>query len=310
MSAEKRRGLIKGVAAAYVMNGALSFFLFNSLLFSILTPLPQIFCHIRMGRWAGFSLPIILFIANSLTGFGSGVSYLVQFALPGILISEAIKRGFSIEKGFTIAVTATLAAALLTLSVVASDKGVTSEEAVSQFFEKMVTQSITFQKKEGGDKEALKEVEKLAPTVIEFMARIHHALIAISIMATLWLNILLLTMLMRNKEMPSPFGDLSKWKAPEKLVWGVVAGGVMLIAGSGTLQVAGISVLLLLFVIYFFQGMAIISFYFRKKKLSGPLKGMGYLFIIWYLGVLVAIMGLFDLWADFRRLSAPKEQGM
>ena len=82
----------------------------------------------------------------------------------------------------------------------------------------------------------------------------------------------------------------------------------MLFPASVT-KLIGLNVLLILMTIYFFQGMAIISFYFRKRAVPGLLKGFGYFVVIRYMSVVVAFIGLFDIWVDFRKISQPKLKG-
>ncbi|RLC27378.1 MAG: hypothetical protein DRH32_10360, partial [Deltaproteobacteria bacterium] len=54
----------------------------------------------------------------------------------------------------------------------------------------------------------------------------------------------------------------------------------------------------------FFQGIAVISFFLEKKNAPRPLRIAVYgMMIIWQaLLPAVSVLGLFDIWADFRKL--------
>jgi uncharacterized protein YybS (DUF2232 family) len=57
-------------------------------------------------------------------------------------------------------------------------------------------------------------------------------------------------------------------------------------------------------VIYFFQGIAIVSFYFDKKGFPKILRGIlyGLIALQQFVLLLVIAAGFLDLWIDFRRL--------
>ncbi|MEJ2284026.1 MAG: DUF2232 domain-containing protein [Desulfobacterales bacterium] len=73
---------------------------------------------------------------------------------------------------------------------------------------------------------------------------------------------------------------------------------------QAAIKVIGINGLLILMTIYFFQGMAIVSFYFDKKGLPRFVRVFLYTLIALQQLILLAVIGLgfFDLWVNFRRL--------
>ena len=298
---------LRGQVSTYLFNLALSMMLFQSVILSPFTPLPQMFCYLRLGRWAGLSIPLIVFALFSLAGTGTGFSYLLQFALPGILLSEAIRRGYSVERAFFVAVATVLVLSLSSLAFVASERGLSSRDLVAGFVERVLDETIAFNEKAVGSKEQVREFKRAAPVVVEIVSSLYYSLAAIALMVTLWLNVMGLSRIARSSGMAPPFGALSKWKAPEHLVWGAVAGGIAVLSGHDLAEQLGINLLLLLFVIYFFQGMAIISYMLKKREVSAFLKGAAYILAVWYFSVIVALVGLFDIWADFRKLSPAKE---
>ena len=254
-------------------------------------------------------MPFLIFVFMGFVGSGVGLSYLLQFAIPGVVLSESIIKRYSVEKSFLLALAATVAAIMLFLSLYASGQGLDVSALVKAGVQSMVDQVIAFNKEARGTQEHLREFEKVAPLAVEGIARIYYSLITIIIMFMLWCNILGLSRIMKRVGGASPFGDLSKWRVPEYFVWGVIAGGIALFAGVDSLVSLAVNLLLVLFVAYFFQGMAIVSYFFNRKELSGFLKGIVYafIFVMWYLAIVVAVIGLFDLWFDFRKLDSPKE---
>jgi uncharacterized protein YybS (DUF2232 family) len=82
-------------------------------------------------------------------------------------------------------------------------------------------------------------------------------------------------------------------------------GGFLLFVPSSGLRFLAANVLLVLGTVYLFQGLAIAAFYFEKWKLPRFLRAVIYAFLLLQqfatLGVI--LVGLFDIWLDFRRLS-------
>lgn len=304
-----RANPLNSIASVYFFCLVLSLFLFQSVIFSVFTPLPQIFCYLRLGRWAGLSMPFLIFIIAGFAGSGAGLGYLLQFAIPGVVLSESILKRFSVEKSCFLALGATVAAIMIFLSLYASAKGLGVAEAVKTAVQNAANEAIVFHEKTGNSQEHIREFKELASFIVETVPGIYHSLVVIIIMFMLWVNILGLSQVMKRVGASPPFGDLSHWRSPEYLVWGVIAGGISLFAGIDFLKVPAVSLLLVLFWIYFFQGMAIVSFFFKKKEVPGFLKGIGYFFIVSNLAVLVVALGLFDLWFDFRRLGHPMKPG-
>jgi uncharacterized protein YybS (DUF2232 family) len=70
------------------------------------------------------------------------------------------------------------------------------------------------------------------------------------------------------------------------------------------LKLIGINGLLVACVIYFFQGIAIVSFFFEAKRFPRLLRVMIYSLIAvqQILALIVIGIGLFDLWLDLRKL--------
>jgi uncharacterized protein YybS (DUF2232 family) len=83
----------------------------------------------------------------------------------------------------------------------------------------------------------------------------------------------------------------------------------MLVIPERTVKLFGINGLLILMTIYFFQGIAIISFYFEKKRFPRLLRIVLYSLIALQQVVLLVVVGLgfFDMWLNFRKLGVEKK---
>jgi uncharacterized protein YybS (DUF2232 family) len=97
------------------------------------------------------------------------------------------------------------------------------------------------------------------------------------------------------------------WKAPDFLVWGVIGCGAALFLPATAINVIGQNGLLILMAVYFFQGIAIVSYYFEKKRLPRFIRFFLYALIAVQHLILLAVIGLgfFDMWVNFRRSKKP-----
>ncbi len=92
------------------------------------------------------------------------------------------------------------------------------------------------------------------------------------------------------------------WRLPEGLVWaGIALGFAVLVAPARPAAIAG---LLFFGVLYFFQGLAVLACLLERWQLPMLLRVTAYAVILLqaYGMVLVAVLGLADVWADFGRL--------
>ena len=68
------------------------------------------------------------------------------------------------------------------------------------------------------------------------------------------------------------YEKLNQWQAPDLLVWAVIGSGLLMLFPASATKLLGLNVLLISTTIYFFQGIAIVSFFFEKIQIPRFLK--------------------------------------
>jgi uncharacterized protein YybS (DUF2232 family) len=98
--------------------------------------------------------------------------------------------------------------------------------------------------------------------------------------------------------------NLNQWKAPDYLIFGVIAASIVIFLPLGVLKLLAVNCLIILMFVYFFQGIAVVSFFFHKKSAPFALRFFFYALIaVQPLFLLLVIgFGLFDTWINFRKL--------
>lgn len=156
------------------------------------------------------------------------------------------------------------------------------------------------------------EVEAQArSTVLELTVRLTPALAALGLTFMALVNLLLFWRWVgRGRLDYSLFGDLSRWHAPEWLIWVLLGGGFGLFAPVAAVKTLGLQPFVWAAGIYMCQGLAILAFYLKLLAMPSALRGV--IYVIATLQPLFAASlcaaGVFDMWIDFRRLKPPSEQ--
>ena len=108
----------------------------------------------------------------------------------------------------------------------------------------------------------------------------------------------------------SLFGDLSRWSAPEWMVWLLLASGFGLFIPVSAISAIALNGFICIGAVYFCQGLAIIGFYFQSLAVPSIVRGIIY-FVVFaqpVVAALVGVAGVFDMWIDFRRLKPPSPE--
>ena len=123
-----------------------------------------------------------------------------------------------------------------------------------------------------------------------------------------WLNVVLARQLYALLGWGEPDPPLYHWVAPEWLIFLLVGAGFLLLVPITAVRFTGLNLLLILAVLYFAQGLAVVANWFHRLGLPRPLRIVGYpLMFLNPVFFVIITLGLIDLWLDFRRLHRPKE---
>jgi uncharacterized protein YybS (DUF2232 family) len=151
-------------------------------------------------------------------------------------------------------------------------------------------------------------LEDAMDVIQQVMVGMMPALVIGSTLMAVWVSLLSVQVLLRRRGLPVPdYGPLDHWKAPEMLVWPVIACGILLLVPSLVAKTVGLNGLVILMVVYFFQGMAIIAYFFGKKRIPRIARIVLYALIALQQIVMLGVIGVgfFDTWFNFRKIGKP-----
>ena len=157
----------------------------------------------------------------------------------------------------------------------------------------------------------LEEIKTFITQLREQVARLFPALLLTLIVSTVWLNIVVGRWLLKKKASSrTEREELKNWRLPELLVWPVIMTGIALLLPDEKLHTLGLNVGLVLLVLYLSQGLAIVSSLMQKWSLPLAVRIITYslLFLQIYGIGFIAVLGLADVWVDFRKQRLKKDK--
>jgi len=270
-------------------------------------PLPVLFYRLKTGRNGGgiimvTSLAVLILLTSN---FAFNTLYFGSLLMTGFFLGECIEKHLSIEKIMLytgLAVLGTGVAILLMYSL-------TYTQGIEHLISNYVTRYQTLSSQLFSESAQLYPDMKVDTQMLEkagsVFVMIFPGIFINSYLTMVWLNILLIKKLLLKKGIHvTSIENLNQWKAPDYLVFGVIGLSILIFLPVDALKFIAVNCLIILMFVYFFQGIAVVSFFFQKKSAPSALRFFFYILIaIQPLFMFLVIgLGLFDTWINFRKL--------
>ncbi len=280
--------------------------------FFILTPLPIIYYYSKTGRIRGLAIFLIslFLVAVVLTFSGSAANlpFIIITGFLGVLLSEIFRRKYSIEKTVVYPVTVILLLWCSFIVFQSLSAGTEPWHLVEDYIGRNIEESIQLYAQLDVPAEQIDLLKNNFKEITSFFANIFPALVLVSASFIVWLNILAAREIFQRTGMWHPdFGDLSRWRAPEGQIWLLIAAGGSLLVPVSLVRIISLNLVIVCLFVYLLQGLSIISFLFRTKNVHRSFRILcyGLIFAQQYIILLIAVVGVFDLWVDFRKFIKP-----
>ncbi|UCH23561.1 MAG: YybS family protein [Deltaproteobacteria bacterium] len=279
---------------------------------TIFIPLPTLYYRTKLGRKYGAVVPAatMLLLIVMLGRLSIDIIFFFELLLIGFAMGELFALNLSIEKTVTYACMAVLVSGIVVLFFYSSISTTGIKTIISDYVRKNLELTIELYKAMGMSPESVRMFSESLEKIHFVIVRIVPALVITSTLFIIWATLILSKPLLVARKLVYPdFGPLNIWKAPDYLVWVVIGCGLMLLIPNTSLKLLGTNGLLILMTIYFFQGIAIVSFFFDKKRFPRLLRFILYTLIALQQILLLIVIGLgfFDVWLNFRKLKPVKQ---
>jgi len=298
---------LAGMAGSFILFAAYLVIPPAGIFTGLLAPLPIALVRIRHDRF----MALVALLASTaamtaLFGIAAGLFYLVQCGVIALVMTELLVRGFKGARAlaWTTALNIVLLAVIVIFFAYASGQNV--HTLVVDEIRSSVAQAVSIYEKGGVKGDDLALLKQTMATAADLVIRIYPALVTITLIIMAGFN---LSLLKRFTAVVGRFnlGEFNDYRNPEPLVWVLIFCGFSLLAGNRLVTTPALNVLAVALLLYFLQGLAVLLTVVSRQSAAGVLRFGLYLMLILqpYLAGLVAAIGIFDLWGDFR---TPRKQ--
>ncbi len=153
------------------------------------------------------------------------------------------------------------------------------------------------------------QLEEAVKLLRETIPKILPGILSGMILLTIWANLVFANRILhRLQAVTSPWPPFYRWRLPETFIWIVISSAIVLMVASGKISNLGLNILIVMSLLYLFQGLAIMIFYLEKWSVPRFLKFVlyGLLALQSYGLVVLVFLGLADVWLDIRKLKHEK----
>jgi len=304
--------LFKGIAAVLLCFYAATHIPVIGFFVSLLIPPLVLFHRLRFGRRIGAVVPVVsgAVMTAALDGASFEMLFFFELMVLGFVLGEMFEKNLSIERTVIQACAVVTASGAACLIVYSGFAGTDPMAMVSAYVDRNLQMTVALYQSIGLSEEMLKTISESLEMIRDILVHILPALVIASVLFATWAALIISKPLTRRYGLLYPdFGRLNLWKAPDVLVWGVIGGGIALLIPVSVLRMAGANVLIVLMTVYFFSGIAIVSYYLEKKRFPLFFRVCVYSFIALQQIVFFLVIGIgfFDTWLNFRKLETYKE---
>lgn len=312
MTVQRALYVVLGVLSGYALFGGFASLGFAAVAVNLFTPLPAAYVGMRSGAKASVATVVLTGLLVLMTSEPStALMYLVQFGVPGATLPWLLNRGVAWDKAVVAVLWAMVAATLCGLFFAAAGSGQSPLTLAGDLIGKEIAQTTVVMQEMFAEADLPASQQREIGLAVERMATfLQNAYpgIAISVSGLMTVGLVLILSLIARGQYTVPGKPFPQWKVPEQLVWVLIAAGFLVAFGGGLPAVFALNLLVILLPIYFLQGLAVIDCFFRRKAFSPAFRVIGYLLVTLVnpLPMVVTGLGIFDLWADFRKPKEPE----
>lgn len=277
----------------------------------LVAPLPGIYYYLKRGSAAGIiTVAVTVLVMCAMNDLSAALLYVVQCGIISLLLPFFYTQGKGAARAITYAVSITFVLMVILTVGYAVWAGIDLQGTILKGIETSINQAVAVYEKQGLKGEDLQMLTQGMRQAGAVIGRIFPALLLVALGSIAALNMALLFRLARRQlpELPQPESFL-RFRNPEPLVWVVIAAGFAMLLPYPDITRIALNLLIVTGYVYFLQGLAVTLSFFQKIAVPGLVRVIFWLFLAFqpYMVLAVAIIGIFDIWGDFR---TPREKNL
>lgn len=240
-------------------------------------------------------------VLGGVLGGSVAVGFLALAGAPAVIAVLLLRRAWRLEMVVAGAAGASLVGGLA-LAAWYDPNPAAWRDGLASLWRSSFDASLQIYRDFGMSAEAIADLDA---TRAELTARLGTVLPALVLLATAGVWLANLALSRRWAGWPQ-LATLSRWRTADWMIWVLIASGFALFLPRHAVEWAAINLFIVALGCYFAQGLAIVSYFLQRVGLPRALRVATFVVIAFqYLATaLVVVLGVFDLWGDFRNLSA------
>jgi hypothetical protein len=233
-------------------------------------------------------------------GADATLGFILPFGIPALVLATGIRRFWPFEHT-VVAGIAAWAVGVVSLALLAFGNLVDTVVMVRQQLTNSIDLALKTYESMGAPESTLATIAAQRDMMVTGLVETLPALVVLSGAFTVIVNLILL----RSWTETANRVNLRLWRTPDVLIWVLIVAGFGMFAPLPLLALAASNLLIVVLGCYFCQGLAIVSYYLERFRLPRGLRIAGYLLIAvqHIVAAMVLMLGVFDLWGNFRRLN-------
>ncbi|MFH1156441.1 MAG: YybS family protein [Pseudomonadota bacterium] len=300
-----------GIAVASIIAVLAAYIPLLGFFFAVLLPMPILYYRLKLGRSPGGMIAAASFVAITALSGGLTIDMLFYGSLliTGFLLGHFLEKQLTIERTGILTCLTTLGVGIVTLFLYAQTTKQSILTMVSAYVAANLDLTLKVYQGMGMPQESIDLITSSIDTIHYVLVRILPSIVVAMLLFVIWANILFIKTVLKKKGLGMPrLENLNQWRAPDRLVWAVIVFGAFLVLPVNGLGIIGLNCIIVMMLIYFFQGIAIVSFFLDKRRFPVMLKVVLYTIIAVQQLFLVFIiaLGFFDTWVNFRKIGRTK----
>lgn len=287
---------------------ATAFFPAFGFLFIFFLPMLTFFYSALYGQVkaaVAFLIPVLLLsLFSHLLQLNTPYPVILLMGIVGLTIAAVVFKNSSIEKTIIYPSLIIIGSICVIFIYSGLKLSVNPWHLVYQFVEKTIEQNINLYAQLPLDQEDINLIKSNKMIFVNVFTNIFPALSIVGSMIIVWINVLMGKDILRMATIVLPqFEGLSRWKAPEFVIWIFITAGSLCLVPNEQIRVFSLNILIITCFIYLLQGFAIVGFLFENKNVPVFFRYFFYFLIAVQQLLMIPIIavGLFDIWVDFRR---------
>lgn len=302
---------IKGAVLTLALFLAYVTFPLVGLLPGVIAPLPGIYYCTKRGVAAGITIvAVTVLVLCAMNDLSAALLYMLQCGLLSLLLPLFYRQGKGAARAIAYGVGINFLLIVALTAGYAIWAGFDLQGNILKGIETSITQAIALYEKQGIKGEELQTLTRGMHQAGALIGRVFPSLLLVALGSLAAINMAFLFRIAKRvlPELPQPESFLS-FRNPDALVWVVITAGFAMLLPYPDISRIALNLLIVTGFVYFLQGLAVTLAFFRKISAPSLVRVIFWLFLAFqpYMVLAIAIIGIFDIWGEFRN---PREKNL